>query len=241
MPSSMNGSDDRAADKERSLSNAVVHLIDPELSFALGPEPDRHLDLERDLGSFRKANDLAVSHIKQSLPPFEGSVELHSVPGLSGNPDVAVIRYLQKNSEFHDAVMIWVHGGGFIAGTADDPVVHRFAPLMQVISVEYRLAPEHRAPAAVHDVVAVVQWVHDQASFLGIDQSRIVLAGASAGGGIAASAALSIRDRKGPQLLHQFLIYPMLDDQHNTTSGQFDLPRTTLDKGALASGVVDVC
>jgi hypothetical protein len=88
------------------------------------------------------------------------------------------------------------------------------------VSVEYRLAPEHPHPALVEDCYAGLVWTAQHAEELGIDPSRLVIAGASAGGGLAAGTALMARDRGGPALSHQILMCPMLDDRGITPSSQ---------------------
>lgn len=115
------------------------------------------------------------------------------------------------------ACVVYVHGGGMIMGTLDgyDSRCARYATLagVPVISVDYRLAPEHPFPAAVDDVTDAVHWVASRADDTGIDPGRIVIAGDSAGGGIAAGVALRLRDEGGPALAGQLLVYPMLDDR----------------------------
>jgi acetyl esterase/lipase len=88
------------------------------------------------------------------------------------------------------------------------------------VSVEYRLAPEHPHPAPVEDCYAGLVWTGKHADELGIDPSRLVIAGGSAGGGLAAGTALMARDRGGPALSHQMLMCPMLDDRGITPSSQ---------------------
>jgi acetyl esterase/lipase len=87
-----------------------------------------------------------------------------------------------------------------------------------VVSVEYRLAPEHPFPAAVHDCYAALQYLHAQAAELGVDPARIALAGVSAGGGLAAATALLARDLGGPAVCFQLLHIPELDDRLETPS-----------------------
>jgi acetyl esterase/lipase len=88
------------------------------------------------------------------------------------------------------------------------------------VSVEYRLAPEHPHPAPVEDCYAGLKWMVEHAVEIGVDPSRIALAGPSAGGGLAAATALVARDRGGPPLACQILIYPMLDDRNITPSSR---------------------
>jgi len=114
------------------------------------------------------------------------------------------------------------HGGGMIMGD-------RFVGLAQflpwiveldatVVTVEYRLAPEFPDPYPVEDCYAALVWTAEHAQELGIDPARFIIAGASAGGGLAAGVALLARDRSGPELAGQVLIYPMLDDRDATVS-----------------------
>jgi len=89
-----------------------------------------------------------------------------------------------------------------------------------VISVDYRLAPEHPFPAGIEDCHAALLWVVEHAGELGIDTNRIAIGGTSAGGGLSAGLALMNRDRAGPTLAFQMLLSPMIDNMHNTPSGQ---------------------
>lgn len=112
-------------------------------------------------------------------------------------------------------VMLWIHGGGFIIGTPaqDDAVASMFARELgiTVVAPSYRLAPEHPYPAALDDVYAALRWLHGGA--LRVRTDRIVVAGASAGGGLAAGLVLLARDRGEFAVAFQLLVYPMLDDR----------------------------
>jgi acetyl esterase len=108
--------------------------------------------------------------------------------------------------------LLWIHGGGFIVGTLDTETVP--APLAlasgcTVVAVEYRLAPEHPFPAGLEDCWAALGWVAEHAQALGGDAGRIAVGGDSAGGNLAAAVSLMARDRGGPQLALQVLLYPM--------------------------------
>ncbi|HEY0136739.1 MAG TPA: alpha/beta hydrolase [Nannocystis sp.] len=113
--------------------------------------------------------------------------------------------------------LLWVHGGGFIFGTPaqDDALATTFARELGLIVVapSYRLAPEHPFPAAIDDLYATLAWLHTSAGELHIRPDRIAVAGASAGGGLAAGLALLARDRGQIPLAFQLLVYPMLDDR----------------------------
>jgi acetyl esterase len=116
------------------------------------------------------------------------------------------------------------HGGGWVLGSIDDAdhgcraITH--AATCVVVSVGYRLAPEHRFPAAVEDAYAAVAWVADNQPELGGDGAPIAVAGESAGGNLAAAVALLTRDRGGPPLGRQILIYPVTDHTLATHSYQ---------------------
>lgn len=118
----------------------------------------------------------------------------------------------------------WMHGGGMIMGDRfsqiDIPLewLSRFGAV--VVSVDYRLAPEVAGTTLVDDCYQGLLWVREQADDLGIDPTRIVVAGASAGGGLAAGVALMARDRKTPAIAAQVLIGPMLDHRNSSTSSR---------------------
>jgi acetyl esterase len=116
--------------------------------------------------------------------------------------------------------LLWLHGGGFTSGGLDqhDTLCRRLAAASgtNVVAVGYRLAPEHRFPAAVDDADAALRWLAAQGGSLGIDTRRLAVGGSSAGGNLAAAAALRARDEGLAALRLQVLVYPVLDA---TTSG----------------------
>jgi len=118
--------------------------------------------------------------------------------------------------------IVFFHGGGFVVCDLDshDAICRELAKGADcvVVSVDYRLAPEAKFPAAPEDCYAATQWVAREASSLGIDAARIAVAGDSAGGNLATVVALMSRDREGPSLVHQLLIYPVTDNRFDTTS-----------------------
>lgn len=121
--------------------------------------------------------------------------------------------------------LIWIHGGGLIAGgpAQDHGLCSRIARELGVlvVSVDYRLAPEHPYPAAIDDVWSALRWLRMSAPALGVDTARVAVGGASAGGGLAAALAQRCRDEE-VDLAFQMLIYPMLDDR--TGAGGVDIP-----------------
>jgi acetyl esterase len=147
------------------------------------------------------------------------------VPAPPAGDPVRVRVYRPPSEAGPRAAVVYIHGGGFIAGDLDTEEVRcvRFAAEADcvVVSVDYRLAPEHRYPAALDDCYAVLAWTAASADALGVDRSRIGLAGASSGGNLAAAAALLARDRGEPAVAFQLLVYPTLDDRRQTASQQF--------------------
>lgn len=123
--------------------------------------------------------------------------------------------------------LVWFHGGGYLIGSPsmDAERMQRWTRNLGcvTISLDYRLAPEHPFPAAHDDAVAALKWVLDHAPSLGVDPDRIVVGGASAGAGLAASLALAARDL-GIPLAGQLLFYPMLDDRQRTASSRWPAP-----------------
>ncbi len=111
--------------------------------------------------------------------------------------------------------MVFLHGGGWVIGNLEshDRLCRRLANRGRicVVAVDYRLAPEHRFPAALDDCAAALQWVHDNQQALGIAPGRIGIGGDSAGGNLAAVLALMARDGSAPPLMFQALLYPALD------------------------------
>jgi acetyl esterase/lipase len=120
--------------------------------------------------------------------------------------------------------LVWIHGGGFVMGNIDqnDELCDAIASRMKtvVLSVEYRLAPEHPFPAGPEDCYAALRWMHSVRDVLGVDAARVGIAGISGGGGLAASVALMARDRGQVPLAFQMLLCAMLDDRHITRSSR---------------------
>ena len=111
--------------------------------------------------------------------------------------------------------VLHVHGGGYVMGSVSTNHLSNIglaaSTAALILSVDYRLAPETVAPGAVEDCYAALKWLHGNAATLGVDPAKIAVRGESAGGGLAAALALLARDRGGPAIAHQNLIYPMLD------------------------------
>ncbi len=136
--------------------------------------------------------------------------------------------------------IVWLHGGGWVMGDVDTehPSAARLASASgaTVISVGYRLAPEHPFPAAFDDAYAVLTWASEHAAELGAEADRIAVGGHSAGGGLAAGLALRARDEQGPPIRFQLLNQPGLDDRQVTSSSRnfMDTPWMNRDTVAAA-------
>lgn len=155
--------------------------------------------------------DPAILHVERTIPGPGGSIAL------------SILRSRASAGGARPGI-VYMHGGGMIVGSKLFGIQVTFDWIKQldavVISVEYRLAPEHPDPAPIEDCYAALKWVSEHVSELGIDPSKILVAGNSAGGGLAAGLALLSRDRGGPKIFAQCLIYPMLDDRMTTVSSQ---------------------
>lgn len=135
---------------------------------------------------------------------------------------VRVREYRPRERSAASPAVLYVHGGGFTVGSLDgvDELCRRVAVQAgcPVFSVEYRLAPEHPYPAALDDVRAAHAWLIDNAAHLGVDPRRVAVAGDSAGGGLAASLCLDLRERGEAQPALQLLVYPAVDDSFHRPS-----------------------
>ncbi|WP_432198157.1 alpha/beta hydrolase [Streptomyces sp. bgisy027] len=151
-------------------------------------------------------------------------VEERRVPGLEGGPDVTLLILRPVEDRGPKSGIYHIHGGGMVCGDSRTGV-GLFLPHVAeggavLVSVEYRLAPEHPDPAPVEDCYAGLVWTAKHAAELGINPERLLILGGSAGGGLAAGTALLARDRAFPKLSHQVLICPMLDDRFETHSSR---------------------
>lgn len=146
-------------------------------------------------------------------------VEDRSLPGRDG--DVAVRIYWPEGEGPHPG-LVYFHGGGFVIGSLDTHdgtcrSLCRRAGCV-VVSVDYRLAPEHLFPAAPEDCYAATCWVAENAASVGVDATRLAVGGDSAGGNLAAVVPLMALERQGPELCFQLLIYPVTDCAFDTLS-----------------------
>ena len=158
---------------------------------------------------------------KASLPPGPevAKVEDRTIPGPDGEVPVRVYTPAGPGPF---PVLVWFHGGGWVRGSVNisDGTVRHLTNMGDcvVVSVDYRLAPEAKFPAAAEDCYAATAWVGANTSSINADPDRIAVGGDSAGGNLAAVVPLMARDRGGPSLLHQVLVYPVIERDFTTRS-----------------------
>lgn len=172
-------------------------------------------DLNKDLDMLRKL----------PIPTIEKSYNiLTTVITIDGPESKLLVKIYEPNNRKNTKLpaVFWIHGGGYVMGhpDGDDALCECFVTDINcvVVSIDYRLAPEHKYPAAIEDCYAGLKWTVNNAEKLKIDSSRIAIAGASAGGGLTAALALMVRDRGEIEVAFQAPLYPMLDDRNVTFS-----------------------
>ncbi len=153
--------------------------------------------------------------ILQPDPPLMGELRDLKCPGPLG--DIALRLYRPPSAKPAEKLpaLVFYHGGGWVIGDLDthDTLCRELSVQSgaAVIAVDYRLAPEHRFPAAVDDSFAALQWIAQNAAAVGIDASQMAVGGDSAGGNLATVVALLARDSGGPAIRFQLLVYPATD------------------------------
>jgi acetyl esterase len=195
-----------------------------DAAMPLDPQVKGMLDAMSQMGldHFERISDFTAPSLREALdaqrmpvPLAEvGKIEDRTIPGPDGN-EVPVRVYWPVDTAPSLPAVVFFHGGGWVIGGIEshDATVRSLVDQtgFVFVSVDYRLAPEHRYPAAADDCYAATAWVAANAASLGIDPARIAVAGDSAGGNLAAVVALMARDRGGPALAFQLLVYPCTD------------------------------
>jgi acetyl esterase/lipase len=177
-----------------------------------------------ELAARREALRCSWPSIQELLEELDVDHSEVRAPSTGEHDDLAFSVLRPRVKPSHGDCMFSIHGGGLTRGdrfTWSSMVPRWVAQFgLTIFSVEYRLAPEFPYPASVMDCYRGLLWISENSESLEIDPNRIVLHGASAGGGLAAATALLVRDRGGPRLLGQMLKSPMLDDRNTTLSSQ---------------------
>lgn len=182
----------------------------------------------------RRANSKVLFDALASARSPAGGVAVDDHTVTTADGAVLPLRwYRSTETDSPGSALLYLHGGGMIlgmgiVGAVYDQAMRGYvaASGVPVLTVDYRVAPEHPDPAPVEDCYAALQWLAEHAGDLGVDPARIAVGGDSAGGGLAAGVALLARDRRGPSIALQLLIYPMLDDR--TTVPDPQLPADVL-------------
>ena len=153
---------------------------------------------------------------------FGRGPELEGVEDQVIDGQIPIRIYRPASQAAPQPVILYFHGGGWVLGNIQthDGVCRHLARATGcvVISVDYRLAPEHKYPAALNDAYAATAYVSQHAEELGIDAQRLIVAGDSAGGNLAAAVSLKSRDENGPKIAQQILIYPVIEPNFQTAS-----------------------
>lgn len=191
--------------------------IDPELVSWLQAMPR-----PRDTGveATREVMRQITERVVPTPVPSTMTVADMAVPGRRSGPEVRIRVYTPERSGDLPGLLC-LHGGGFVAGSIED-IEHTAVEIADevgavVVSVDYRLAPEHPFPAALEDCLLALEWFCDNAASLGVDVHRIGVLGQSAGATLAAGLALLARDRGGPRLCFQMLEVPALDNRPSSS------------------------
>jgi len=203
-----------------------LSLVDPELAVALAQFAQ--MDIWSDLPLSRKLIAQARLGLMAALPAIENvtstdySVPSTAVLGASAAPEVSVRVYRPEDQTQHLPAILWIHGGGYCLGSMeqDDYLVRQMVKEVgcAVVSVDYRLAPEHPFPAPLDDCYSALCWLFSNTEQLNVDGSRIGIGGISAGAGLAAGLALLARDQGEVLPIFQALLCPMIDDRSITPS-----------------------
>jgi len=193
--------------------------IDPELKPFVEAIPTQVVSRENlaQVREVSKANRAGVE-----LPETSVSVSERVIS--NNGREIKLHVYTPEGALPENPALLWFHGGGYVLGTSDDFQALMIAEACRctVISVDYSIAPEHPFPAGADDGYAALEWLFQNTEELRINAQRIAIGGSSAGAGMAAGVSLMNRDRNDLPLVFQFLLYPMLDNLHDTDSGKIE-------------------
>lgn len=196
------------------VDRELMPLLDqiPAVTLSDDALPAIRADMARVLGAMR-SDDTAVT------------TEIVEIDGKARGDRVRLLIYRPAGADAAPGVILHFHGGGFILGSpeASDGQIRPLCAKLgcPIVSVAYRLAPEHPYPAALDDGLAALDWTARNLARLGVVGDKLIVSGESAGGGLAAAVTIAARDRGGPRIDFQHLVYPMLDDR---TGDHGDVP-----------------
>lgn len=185
--------------------------LDPQVAALIAAEANAPLVYTLSVEDARKQVLLSIAKQESEKVPVK-AVEERLIPGPSG---AIPVRVYMPEGEGPLPILVYFHGGGWVLCNLDthDSICRSLANLAGciVVSVDYRLAPEHKYPAAVEDSYAATCWVAENAAAIGGDAKRLAVGGDSAGGNLAAVVSLIARDKSNPPIAFQLLVYPVTD------------------------------
>lgn len=190
--------------------------LNPQLKASLETQPDDLFLLPVD--EFRAAKEQQAAERPKINAPV-AKIEDRMIPGPAGPVPV---RIYTPQGQGPFPIVVHIHGGGWVIGSLNscDDVCRALCSFSEavIVSVDYRLAPEHRFPAGLEDCYAAMQWTAENARSFNGDATRIALSGDSSGGNLAAATALYARDHGGPKTIFQALVYPVTNYGFDTAS-----------------------
>ncbi|WP_410872080.1 alpha/beta hydrolase [Nocardia sp. A7] len=203
----------------------MAFTLDPQVADALAPMATAMADSTPppvgDVAGRRAILEQVIAHADTAQPAASDvTITDHSM--ITADGATILVRWYERDDRSTEPgpAAIYLHGGGMILGNVGlfDGSVSRYvsASGTPILSVDYRLAPEHPHPTPVSDAYDALVWLHEHAADLNVDPARIAVFGDSAGGGLAAAVAILARDRGGPGIARQMLLMPMLDDRTRT-------------------------
>ncbi len=197
-----------------------INRVHPELRDTLAMMPGGNFTRE----GLKALRDMMSQMTVGGTAPADPSITItnRTLPGPKGAPDVKVRLYEPVPKTPNCPGILYIHGGGYIVGTAETTDFSCIRLVQEIgcviVSVDYRLSPDAQYPEPLEDCYTALLWFEANSRELGVDVSRIAVAGGSAGGGLTAALCLLARDRKGPAIAFQAPLYPMIDDRNITPS-----------------------
>jgi acetyl esterase len=226
-------------DALRRIAGAPVviegHTLDVQLQIMLDAMRRMKIETPEDVEASRRQTDEDVAAVAPDDPGMASERDV-LVPGPGGSLRARV--YRPRTARARPGLLVYFHGGAFVFGSisSHEPALRMLAHESGVVvaSIEYRLAPEHKFPAAALDALAAYRWAREHAADLGVDPARVGVGGDSAGGNLSAVACHLAAEQQYPQPAHQLLIYPAVDwwrrgESHRTFASGFFLDESRTD------------
>ena len=221
-PPSADRPPERAARCEPGSLAVVTDSCDPEIASVLDALEELAGPMAEiapgDALRLREVTDQSLGWMARQAGRSSPDVRFAEHETRSEDGETIALRWYERRDSAPGAAVVYAHGGGMVSGSLDlyHVVVaeHVLTTGVPFLAVEYRLAPEVSGTRPVQDVFAGLGWLREHAAELGVDPDRIAVMGDSAGGGLAAAVSILARERGGPAIAKQLLIFPMLDDRN---------------------------